>query len=85
MGTGQRIVSYQALAACGAQEFHPVPIRQICWHLFVLRFVAWKLKSQAGRIALAVSCDRRKFYDLHMLIGEDAASVVTELRALLLQ
>ena len=48
-------------------------------------FVAWKLKSPAGRIALAVSCDRRKFYDLHMLVDEGAAPEVTELRALVLQ
>jgi len=85
MGTGQRLVSDQALEACGVQEFHPAPIKQICWHLFVLR--SWPGNSTARQAELLWRCRAidESFCDLHMLIGEDAAPVVTGLRALLLQ
>ena len=53
MGTGQRLVSDQALEACGVQEFHPAPIKQICWHLFVLR--SWPGNSTA-RQAFGSDC-----------------------------
>jgi len=54
MGTGQRLVSDQALAACGAQEFHPAPIRQIGGHLFVVR--SWPENSRAQQAELLWRC-----------------------------
>jgi len=53
--------------------------------LFVLR--SWPGNSTARQAELLWRCRAidESFCDLHMLIGEDAAPVVTELRALLLQ